>query len=162
KTSGRSFPSDILDGAHYILRHRGICALLAMMLIGDALLTATYQMMPAYSDLLLGSGVGSMSILVGAAGLGATLAALWLAQGGAVRATPERVVSSFLCFAIAVAILAASTGLVLAIPAMLLFGYAGESCRTATTSILQTSVDDAKRGRVMSTRFLFQRAAGGL
>jgi MFS family permease len=162
KSSGRSFFKDIPDGARYIFGHKGIAALLLIMFVGDALLTATYQMMPAYSDLLLGSGVGGMSILVGAAGLGATLAALWLAHGGAAGATSERVLWGFIGFALAVGALAASPSLLFAVPAMLLFGFAGESARTATTSILQTSVDDAQRGRVMSTRFLFLRAAGGL
>lgn len=162
KSSGRSFFKDIPDGARYIFGHKGIAALLSIMFVGDALLTATYQMMPAYSDLLLGSGVGGMGILVGAAGLGATLAALWLAHGGATGATSQRALLGFVLFALAVGILAAAPSLLLAVPAMLLFGFAGESARTATTSILQSSVDDAQRGRVMSTRFLLQRAAGGL
>ena len=162
KSSGRSFFKDIPDGARYIIGHKGIAALLSIMFVGDALLTATYQMMPAYSDLLLGSGVGGVGILVGAAGLGATLAALWLAHGGAAGATSQRVLTGFVLFALAVGALAAAPSLLFAVPAMLLFGFAGESSRTATTSILQSSVDDAQRGRVMSTRFLLQRAAGGL
>jgi MFS family permease len=162
KSDRRSFLADVPEGARYILRHPGIRALLLMMLGGDALLAAVYQLMPAYSDTLLGAGVGGVSILLGTGGLGATLAALWLAHGGALRATPLRVFWAFLAFTLAVGGLAAATGLLIAVPAMLVFGFAGETARTATLSILQTAVDDAQRGRVMSTRFLLQRAAGGL
>ena len=161
RSARRSFLEDIPDGVRYIFGHQGIAALLLMMLAGDAMLSAIYQMMPAYSDLLLGAGVGGVSILFGSAGLGATLAALWLAHGGSARATPDRVLWAFLAFTLAVYALSAVGALTLAVAAMLLFGFAGETARTATVSILQTTVDDAHRGRVMSTRFLFQTAAGG-
>lgn len=162
KSERRSLVEDIPDGVRYIFGHKGIAALLVMMLAGDAMLSAIYQMMPAYSDVLLGAGVGGVSVLLGTAGLGATFAALWLAHGGAARARPGRVLWAFLAFTVAVYALAAAPTLIVAVAAMLLFGFAGEAARTATVSILQTSVDDAHRGRVMSTRFLFQRAAGGL
>ncbi|MDQ0472037.1 MFS transporter [Labrys wisconsinensis] len=162
RSDRRSFLADVPEGARYILRHGGIRALLAMMLAGDALLATVYQLMPAYSDTLLGAGIGGVSILLGTGGLGATLAALWLAHGGSVRTTPLRVFWAFLLFTLAVGGLAASPALLISVPLMLIFGFAGETARTATLAILQTTVDDAQRGRVMSTRFLLQRAAGGL
>jgi MFS family permease len=162
RSEGTSLLRDVPQGIRYILGHRGIFALLLMMLAGDALVSAVYQLMPAYSDTLLGAGAGGMSILLGAAGLGATLAALWLAHGGATLATPLRVFWAFLSFTLAVCWLALSPNLISSAFAMLTFGFAGETARTATVSILQVSVNDAHRGRVMSTRFLFQQAAGGL
>ncbi|MFC2248102.1 MFS transporter [Labrys portucalensis] len=162
KSPRRSLLGDLPEGARYILQHKGILALLLMMLAGDALLAAVYQLMPAYSDALLGAGVGGVSILFGTGGLGATLAALWLAHGGAHLATPLRVFWAFLVFALAVCGLAVSFSLFWSIAAMLAFGFAGETARTATVSILQISVDDGQRGRVMSMRFLLQQAAGGL
>ena len=45
---------------------------------------------------------------------------------------------------------------------MLVYGMAGEIRRTGTVSLLQTSVSDEQRGRVMSTQFLLQRVAGGI
>jgi hypothetical protein len=131
-------------------------------LVGDAISGAVIQMLPAYSDRILGAGVGGVSLLFGAAGLGATFAALWLAHGGAGRATPERVLWAVLGVAIAACLLSAATHLAIAVGAMLLFGFSGETRRTGTVSIMQVSVDDAQRGRVMSTLFLFTRLAGGL
>jgi MFS family permease len=162
RSDGRSFLRDVPEGVRYIVGHKGILALLLMMLAGDALVAAVYQLMPAYSDTLLGAGVGGVSILLGAAGLGATLAALWLAHGGASLATPIRVFWAFLSFTLAVCWLAASPNLTSSIFAMVTFGFAGETARTATVSILQVRVLDVQRGRVMSTRFLLQQAAGGL
>jgi MFS family permease len=162
KSESHSFLRDLPEGAHYIVRHKGLLALLTMMLAGDALLAAIFQLIPAYSDLLLGAGVGGVSILLGTAGFGATLAALWLAHGGSALATPVHVFWAFLIFTLAVFALSISQSLWWSVAAMLVFGFAGETARTATVSILQLRVADAQRGRVMSTRFLLQQAAGGL
>ena len=160
--SGRSILGDIADGGRYIIGHRGISALLWLMLMGDAMSTAVYQMLPAIADKMLGSGVQGMSGLLSAAGLGATLSALWLAHGGAARATSNRVLWAFLAFTLTVAALMFTNRLIVAIVVMVAYGFAGEARRTGTVSILQTSVSDAQRGRVMSTQFMFQRVAGGI
>jgi len=159
--SGRSILGDVADGMRYVTGHRGISALLLLMLMGDAMSTAVYQMLPAIAA-MLGSGVEGMSSLLSSAGLGATLSALWLAHGGAARATSDRVLWAFLAFALAVAALMFAGHLVVAVGVMLAFGFAGEARRTGTVSLLQTSVDDVQRGRVMSTQFMFQRVAGGI
>jgi len=161
KAPPKSVRQDIWAGARYIFTHRGLSALLLLALVGDAISMAVYQMMPAFSDVILKSGVAGVSVLYGAAGLGATFAALWLAQGGAGRATPDRVLWAFLGVATSICLLAGSVGLAIAVIAMLLFGFSGETRRTATVSIMQSSIDDAQRGRVMSTQFLFTQIAGG-
>lgn len=162
RVARQSLRRDATAGARYIFGHPGLAAFMALILVGDAISAATYQMMPAYADHELGRGVGTVSLLYGAAGIGATLAAIWLAQGGARRATPMRVLWAFLGFAAAVALLAGSPLLPLSVAAMLLYGFAGETRRTATVSIIQSSVDDAQRGRVMATQHLFTQVAGGL
>lgn len=158
----QSLAHDITAGARYIFGHAGLSAFMALILVGDAISAATYQMMPAYADLVLGKGVGTVSLLYGAAGIGATVAAIWLAQGGASRATPQRVLWAFLGFSLAVASLAGSPLLWLSVAAMLLYGFCGETRRTATVSIMQSSVDDTQRGRVMATQHLFTQVAGGI
>lgn len=165
--SGRSIIGDIADGVRYIGGHSGIRALLMLMLLGDAMSSAIYQMLPAIAVDLAGmgsegTGVVGMSSLLSAAGLGATVAALWLAHGGAAAATTGRVLWAFLAFGLGVAVLGLIQGLAAAIAVMAFLGIANELRRTATVSILQSSVREELRGRVMSTQFLLQRAAGGL
>jgi predicted MFS family arabinose efflux permease len=105
-------------------------------------------------------GVDGVSTLFSAAGFGATLAALWLAHGGAARASPQRVLWAFLAFVFAIICLALFASLIPAVLAMVAFGISGEIRRTGTVSILQVAVSDDQRGRVMSTQFLMQRIAG--
>lgn len=161
RPESRSLGHDVAAGARYIFGHAGLRAFLVLILVGDAMNAAIYQMMPAYAGLVLGRGVGSVSILYGAAGIGATVAAIWLAQGGAARATPGRVLWAFIGFAGAICLMAGAGGLYVAIAAMLLFGFCGETRRTATISILQSTIDDAQRGRVMATQHFFSQVAGG-
>jgi MFS family permease len=159
KAPRRSVRDDLVEGARYMVGHRGIAALLLLVLVGDAVMSAVYQMMPAYAALLLGTGVGGASALYGAAGIGATLSALWLAHGGAGRATPDRVLWAMLGLSVALLALASAVGLAMALAATLLLGFMSELRRTTTVSILQISIDDSRRGRVMSTQFLVQRLA---
>jgi MFS family permease len=160
--TGKSVAEDLRDGLSYIIGHRGISALLLLMLTGDALSTALYQMLPAYAEEILGMGVDGMATLLASAGLGATISALWIAHGGIGRAGSQRVIWAFFVCIISVAALMFTKTVVPAIVAMLVFGLAGELRRTGTVALLQTAVVDSQRGRLMSTQFLLQRIAGGV
>ena len=162
RSAGGSVRKSIAEGARYILGHRGLSSLLLLVLVADAASGAVYQMLPAYSDLVLKQGVGGVSLLFGTAGFGATCAALWLAHGGAARVTAERVLWAALGVGLSVAVLASATHIAVAVAAMLLFGFSGETRRTGTLAIMQLSIDDAQRGRVMSTLFLMTRIAAGI
>ncbi|MBI3898273.1 MAG: MFS transporter [Gammaproteobacteria bacterium] len=158
----RSIVGDLVDGMRYIGGHSGIATLLALILLGDAMSASVYYMLPAYAEKTLGLAVGGMSTLLTVAGLGATLAALWLAHGGAARATSSSVLWAFFIFMLSIAGLALVDSLVPAIVAMIVFGIAGEIRRTGTLSLIQMSIPDDRRGRVLGTHFMLSRIAGGI
>ncbi len=160
--SRKSIREDVLVGVSYVATHRGLSALLLLILAGNSVSASIYKLMPAYSSRVLSMGAGGLSALYGAAGLGATFAALWLAHGGAARATPGRVLWALLGLAASVFLLAGSINLAISLGAMLLFGFSQETRRTGTVSLMQSSVDDSQRGRVLSSMFLFTQVAGGL
>ncbi len=160
--SGKAFLADLLDGLRAIAGHRGVTGILTVMVFGDALLASVRQMAPAFADKALGAGVAGLSTLLASAGVGATLAALWLAQGGARRASPRNILRAFLGFLAAVAALMSAQNLATAALAMVALGCFFEICRTGTVALLQNSVPDRLRGRVMGTQFLLLRLAGAL
>jgi MFS family permease len=162
RAARRTVGEEIFDGARYVFGHKGLASLMLLVLVGDAISVSVYRMVPAYAGLVLDAGVGSASLLFGMAGLGATFSALWLAHGGTSRARPERVLRAMLWLALSITLLAGSTGIVVAALAMLLFGYSGETRRSGTVAIMQGSVDDAQRGRVMAFHFLLTQLAGGI
>ena len=100
--------------------------------------------------------------MLASAGVGATIAALWLAHGSAARATPTVILRAFCGFVGSVVGLASARGLLVGAVAMLALGASWEICRTGSFDLAQTSIQDALRGRVMSTWFLILRGAGAL
>jgi MFS family permease len=156
----KHFVRDILDGVGAIWAHDGIKLILMLLLFGDGLYGAVRQMAPAFADRALGSGVGGLSTLLAGAGVGATVAALWLAHGGVARASPSTILWGFLGFVASVSSLMLSLSLGEAALAMAALGACFEVCRTGALALLQLSVADAMRGRIMSTLFLLTRLAG--
>jgi MFS family permease len=155
----KHFARDILDGVAAIWAQDGIKLILLLLLFGDGLYGAVRQMAPAFADRALGAGVGGLSTLLAGAGVGATVAALWLAQGGVARASPPIILWGFLGFIASVSGLMLSRSLGEAALAMTALGASFEICRTGALALLQLSVADAVRGR-MSTLFLLTRLAG--
>jgi predicted MFS family arabinose efflux permease len=108
------------------------------------------------------AGVEGYSTLLACAGIGATLSALWLAHGGARRSSPVIIMWAFLGFLFALIGFLQTESLAAAALAMIALGCCFEVCRIGTVALLQTSVLDELRGRVMSTQFLLMRLAGAL
>ncbi len=148
---------DIIDGTRYIRGHRGILALLVILLAGDALGRGFINLLPAYSDQILGMGIVGVSAIMVARGIGATVAALWLAYGGASAATAERVLWAFLLYVVAVAVLVLFGYFYVAFASALVIGVAGEVRRTGTLSLVQLTVEEDQRGRVMGNMFLLSQ-----
>jgi MFS family permease len=158
----KAFIADLFEGIRVIAHHPGIPALLTLMLFSDALAAAIRQIAPAYAATILKSDVIGVATLLACGGIGATLAALWLAHGGGRRSTMGVILWSLLAFLISVATLMIVNDLAAAGIAMVALGFSFEICRTGALAVLQLSVDDAVRGRVMSTQFLCLRLAGAI
>jgi predicted MFS family arabinose efflux permease len=72
------------------------------------------------------------------------------------------VLRAFAIYASSVGGLILTGHLWLAATAAFVWGVAGQIRSTGTIALLQTSVPDEQRGRVMGTEFLFSRIAGGI
>jgi MFS family permease len=160
--SKKSFARDFVDGVRTIAANRAIAGVLTLMLFGDALSAAVRQMMPAFADRGLHAGVAGLSAMFASAGIGATLSALWLAHGGVRRSTSRVIGWAFLGYLAATAMVMAASSLLVAAGAMVARGFCFEICRTGTIALLQTSVADTMRGRLMSTQFFLQQGASSL
>ncbi len=134
---------------------------MTLLLLGDGLYGAVRQG-AGFADKALGVGVEGLSTLLASAGVGATIAALWLAHGGAARAAPRTILWGFLGFVAAVTGLTLSRRLSEGAIAMAVLGACFEVCRTGALALLQVSVPDAMRGRIMSSLFLLTRLAGAI
>ncbi|MEM7294554.1 MAG: MFS transporter, partial [Pseudomonadota bacterium] len=159
-------PGSVLEqirgGVVYLIRDRRILTLLILGVLVNAMTVGTFHMLPAYSELMLGMGVEGMSIILAIEGIGATLAALWMARGGAHMATPMRVVWAVLVAVVAAAALICTPSIYLAAVFALALGVAAEVRRTGAMTLVQMNVEERQRGRVMGSWFMFAQIAGGI
>jgi predicted MFS family arabinose efflux permease len=93
---------------------------------------------------------GDMGLLVGAGGLGAVGGTLYLAARRNVRGLVRFIVIASLTAGSALVLLGWSASIWLAAPLIVLIGFGILVTSVSTNMILQTIVDDDKRGRVMS------------
>jgi predicted MFS family arabinose efflux permease len=158
----KAFLHDLSEGLNAIWAHAGIRGLLTLMLFGDSLNAAVRQMLPAFADRGLHAGIEGLSTLLAGAGIGATLAALWLAHGGRRRMKVELITYAFPGYLIGTCALLNVPTLPLAALSMVARGFCFELCRTGAVGLLQTSTQDELRGRVMSAQFFMQQGASAI
>ena len=160
--STNSIYADIVEGVHYILNHKGISSILVILFAGDALGASIFYMAPAFADQILGLGVVGLSVILACKGIGATLAAFWIAYGGEKMATPQRMLWGFLLFIVSVFMIFVNGNIYITIMAFVLMGMAAETYHTIMTSLVQLSVAEEQRGRVMGSLFMFAQFASGV
>ena len=151
--------SDILEGAHHIVGHAGIGPMLLLVFIGNAISYSLFNLLPAYSDIVFGRGVDGYTIFMASAGLGAGMGAIWLGYQGLSERTALRSIISFLIVFISVALFVSTGNYIIGILFIFIFGAGSEICSTGILTLIQDSVDDDKRGRVMGAYFLINRAS---
>ena len=156
---GRGIFADILEGWYHIIRHTGIGPMLLLAFIGNAISNSLFNLLPAFADIVFGKGVDGLTILMASAGLGAGIGALWLAYQGLSERTTIRSLVSFLIVILSVALFVSTKNYLFGTLFILIFGAATEIRSTGIVTLIQNSVDDEKRGRVMGAYFLIHRAS---
>jgi MFS family permease len=109
-------------------------------------------LMPVFAGEVLGGGANTLGFLMTAAGGGALLGALWLASR-TVTTTPalsRNIVAAGIIFSCGLAAFGFSRVLWLSIALMVVVGFGMIVLIASSNTLLQTIVEDAKRGRVMS------------
>lgn len=107
-------------------------------------------LMPVFARDILHGGPSAFGYLMGSAGLGALLGAMYLASRKNVRGLIKRVPIAVTLFGVALIAFSISRVLYLSIGLMLLAGIGQMNLMAGSNTLLQTMVDDDKRGRVMS------------
>jgi MFS family permease len=109
-----------------------------------------YVLMPVFAKDILHGDSRTLGFLMGSVGLGAFVGALYLAQRKSVRGLENVVVVAAVVFAVGTIGFAFSRNLWLSLLLVALPGFGIMVQMASINTILQTIVDDDKRGRVMS------------
>lgn len=138
------------EGCRYTFRSPPLRSLLILLAV-SSLVGAPYTvLMPVFAKTILGGGPHTLGFLMGAGGAGALLAALTLAARSSVRGLTGLVPRAGAFFGGGLILFSFSRSVSLSM-VLILLAAAGFMVQVAgSNTILQTIVDDDKRGRVLS------------
>lgn len=107
-------------------------------------------LMPVFARDILHGGANTLGYLMGASGIGALAGALFLAQRNTVIGLGRVMIFTMLIFALGLIAFSFSDILLVSLLCMLVSGFGMIVTMASCNTLLQTIVDDDKRGRVMS------------
>jgi MFS family permease len=147
-------PPRLLDqlrgGWSYVTGSPVIRALLLLVGVVSFLGVPYSVLLPVFASTVLHGGPHTLGFLTGAAGCGALLGALYLASRRSVLGLGALLPRAVILFAAGVVTFAFSRVLPLSLVALVAAGFGFMVQMASSNTLLQTLVDDDKRGRVMS------------
>jgi MFS family permease len=149
RKSGRIW-AELREGVGYVLGFPPILAVL-LLLTTVSLAGGPYMvLMPVIARETLHGGAGTLGMLSASAGLGALTGALYLASRRTVLGLGRVVPIATTSFGVGLMLVSQSRSIVVTLPLMVVVGGAMMVQLAACNTIVQTLVDEDKRGRVMS------------
>jgi len=107
-------------------------------------------LLPVFASTVLHGGPNTFGFLTGAAGLGAFISAVVLAMRKSIVGLGKRMALTTLTLGASIIIFGFSRSIYISMPLMLVAGFSMMQVLAAGNTIMQTIVDEDKRGRVMS------------
>ncbi len=142
--------ADLHEGLRYIMHSAPIRSVLLLLALVSLMGMPYTVLMPIFASSVLLGGPHTLGILMAASGLGALIGALYLASRSSVLGLGRIVALAAAVFGIGLVLFSQSRWLALSLPLMLLTGMGMMVQMASSNTILQTIVEEDKRGRVMS------------
>lgn len=160
KTKAESVLAELKQGWRYIAGSVPIRSILMLLALVSLVGMPYTVLMPIFAGRILHGGPHTLGFLMAATGVGALTGALVLARRKSVVGLGRVIPLSSGLFGVALISFSFSHWLALSLPLMVLAGFGFMQQMAASNTILQTIVDEDKRGRVMSYYSMaFQGAA---
>jgi MFS family permease len=138
------------EGWTYAFGFRPIRSIITLLAL-TSLVGAPYSvLMPIFAGMILGGGPHTLGFMMTASGCGALLGALWLAARKSVLGLSRVIYLSSAIFGIGLIAFSFSRVLWLSVPCLVVTGFGFMTQLASSNTVLQTIVDDEKRGRIMS------------
>lgn len=153
---------DLLLGFRYTARHQVIGPLVLYSLALSLLVRPMNELLPAITELLFGHGASGLAVLTSARGVGALVGGLLLAKRTQIQGLTRHLVYSMLAGVISVYLLLATGNLWVGAVAVAMFGFALSTTGTGAVTMIQVTVDNRLRGRVLSLNGLIMRGVPSL
>jgi MFS family permease len=142
--------SELREGWNYVRNFRPIWSILLLLALISLVGMPYTTLMPIFAGSILHGGPHTLGFLMAATGSGALIGAISLAARRSVLGLGRIIPMTAGMFGLALICFAASRLLWLSLPLLVLAGFSFMQQMAASNTVLQTIVEDEKRGRVMS------------
>jgi MFS family permease len=142
--------SELKAGWRYVIGYDPIRSILALIAFISLVGLPYSVLLPVFAREILRGGPNTFGLLTGATGMGAFISAILLAMRKSIVGLGKRMAITSLTFGAALIAFAFSQVFWLSMLLMLLVGFSMMQVIASGNTILQTIVDEDKRGRVMS------------
>jgi len=140
---------ELVDGLRYTFGYAPIKHLLILLTVSSLLGMSYSVLMPVFTKDILHGSSHTYGFLMGAAGVGALMGAIYLASRESVIKLGRIVPFSAILFGLSLIALSFSRNIPVSLILMFFIGLGMMTQTAASNTILQTITDDDKRGRVM-------------
>jgi MFS family permease len=138
------------EGLQYVWGSLPIRSLLLLLTVVGFLATPYINLMPVLTREVFAVGAREMGFMIGAAGLGAVSGTLYLATRPSVRGLVRLLTGAAFAAGVSLALVSHVKIVWLTIPLLSITGFGILATSVSVNMIVQTIVDDDKRGRVMA------------
>jgi MFS family permease len=140
----------LVEGFRYAFSFPPIRSVLLLLAVVSLMGTSYTVLMPVFATEILGGGPETLGFLTAAAGVGALTAALYLASRTTVLGLGRIIALMPALFGLALVGFSLSRSLALSLALLFVAGFALMAQMASSNTVLQTIVEEDKRGRVMS------------
>lgn len=158
-TSREPFAVHIAQGVRYALNHRGIRALLALMIATGLGARPLVELLPGFAGGVFRVDATGLAALTSAVGAGAIAGGLWMTLGGSRIPAMTVIIATSWGLGAAVLAFAFSPSLLIGVAVAALFGFCLIQGAISIQTSIQLAVDDDVQGRVLSLYALALRGA---
>jgi MFS family permease len=146
----RRLRDELGEGALYVAHHGPIRAVLLLLALVSLMGMPYLVLMPMMATDVFGGGAHINGFLMSASGVGALGGAVYLARRGSVAGLGRVIALAAAGFGVGLCLFSRSGTLWTAIPVLVATGFGMIVNMAASNTVIQTLVDEDKRGRVMS------------
>jgi len=161
-TDDISFWKDILSGAKFIISNDGIYIIILITAVNSLLARPIVDLLPGFAGEVFASGPQGLALMTSSMGIGAIFASFWLAQRGKLEGLTKIVFYGVLVNGTTIALFSISGNLFIGAFLLAVSGFTQACTGTGTQTLIQSSVDDQLRGRVMSVWLVIGRGGPAL
>jgi predicted MFS family arabinose efflux permease len=146
-----------MEGFRYAAKHPGIGPLLILLAMTSVFGRPYVDLFPGFADRIFSRGADGLAWLTAMVGVGAFLGSLMLARREGVAGLTRMLVASTLLFALSLLGFVATDIFWVALLCTMVGGFAMVTIGVTEQTLLQTAVEGAMRGRVLSIYTLIAR-----